>query len=244
MTHGSDGLPSRPRPLGQDVTAISALGEPARQRLYDYVCAQQSPVSRDEAAEGVGMRRQTAAFHLDKLADVGLLEIEFARLGRRRGPGAGRPSKLYKRAAREIAVQLPERSYELAGRLLAQAVDDSEALGGSPRENLSLRARQTGSEIGSTAGPTEAELLAALERSGYEPRVENGEIALANCPFHALVADHTELVCSMNLDLIDGMLGAAGCTGCRARLAPQDGYCCVRIDPAPHDADPTGDRTP
>ncbi len=222
----------RPRGGAGDLTAVSALDEPARRRLYDYVCAQDGPVSRDDAAESVGMRRQTAAFHLDKLADVGLLEVQFARRNGRSGPGAGRPSKLYSRARREFAVQLPERSYELAGRLLAQAVEDSEGAGGSPRENLARRARQVGRDAIAAGADSDA-LMAALAESGYEPRWDGHEIALANCPFHALVREHTELVCSMNLDLIDGMLEAGGCRDCTARLAPHECYCCVRIATGP-----------
>ena len=61
------------------------------------------------------MARHQAKFHLDRLEAEGLLETEFARLGGRSGPGAGRTSKLYRRAAREIAVSLPDREYELAG---------------------------------------------------------------------------------------------------------------------------------
>lgn len=214
-----------------DISAVSALDEPARRRLYDYVRGHRDPVGRDDAAEALGMARQTAAFHLDKLADEGLLTVEFARRTGRTGPGAGRPAKLYRRSDREVAVQLPQRSYELAGQLLAQAIDDAERTGESPRSSLDRRARDLGAAIGAEAGPDD--LLGTLEGCGYEPRVEGTDITLVNCPFHALALQHTAMVCGMNLGLIEGLLDGAGCAGRRARLAPEDGHCCVRIEPAP-----------
>ncbi|MFC7450769.1 helix-turn-helix transcriptional regulator [Rhodococcus daqingensis] len=214
-----------------DISAVSALDEPARRRLYDFVRRHPGPVSRDQAAEALGLARQTAAFHLDKLVDEDLLAVEFARRSGRTGPGAGRPAKLYRRSDREVAVQLPERSYELAGRLLAQAIVDAELTGASPRTALGRRAKDLGMTLGADAGPTDADLLAALEQCGYEPRAEGDDIALVNCPFHALAEQHTEMVCGMNLELIEGLLEGADCPGRRARLAPADGYCCVRIEP-------------
>ncbi|MDG3008543.1 helix-turn-helix domain-containing protein [Rhodococcus sp. D2-41] len=216
-----------------DVSAVSALDEPARRRLYDFVRRHREPVGRDEAAAALGLPRTTAAFHLDKLADEGLLSIEFARRSGRSGPGAGRPAKLYRRADRPVVVQLPERNYELAGRLLAGAIDDAESRGESPGTALARRAHELGETIGAElaqAGePTDEALHDALERCGYEPCTVDDDIALANCPFHALVNDHTELVCGMNLRLIEGLLDGVRCGGRRARLAPEDGFCCVRL---------------
>lgn len=215
-----------------DITAVAALDEPTRRRLYDYVGASPDAVDRDEAAEALGMRRQTAAFHLDKLVDAGLLTVEFARRNGRRGPGAGRPSKLYRRADRTIAVHLPDRSYELAGHLLAQAVDDAANTGQSPKTALARRASELGHAVGSEAGPTDQDVVAALGRCGYEPRAEGEDIVLTNCPFHNLAQQHTELVCGMNLALVEGLLDGAHCTGRQAHLAPHERYCCVRIEPA------------
>lgn len=38
------------------------------------------------------------------------------------GPGAGRPRKYYRRSSREISVSLPQWQYDLAARVLAQAI--------------------------------------------------------------------------------------------------------------------------
>ena len=77
--------------------------------------AQAEPVSRDQAAAGVGVPRHTAKFHLDRLVEEGLLDTEFRRLaGRRARAPAGRPSSTGA-PSREVSVTLPERRYDLAG---------------------------------------------------------------------------------------------------------------------------------
>src|ERR671919_2293990 len=106
-----------------DLPAVSLLDEPIRQRLYSWVVGQARPVGREEAARAVGITRALATFHLDKLAAGGLLEAGYQRLSGKVGPGAGRPARVYWRAAREFSVNLPERKYERAAELFASALE-------------------------------------------------------------------------------------------------------------------------
>jgi len=220
------------------VTGVAALAEPVRRVLYQYVVAQPGPVSRDQAA-AVGVPRHVVKFHLDKLAADGLLEVEFRRPAGRGGPGAGRPAKLHRRSSWELAVSLPERRYELAGRVLVQAIIDAERGGTLISEALRAAAAGTGRALGAQArrragsGAGQAALQAAargvLEEHGYEPRADPGGLTLANCPFHALAQDYTDLVCGMNLDLVDGLLAGLGPANLEARLDPAPGRCCVTV---------------
>lgn len=217
------------------VAAVAALDEPTRRRLYDHVTREQGPVSRDEAAAALDLPRTTAAFHLDKLVAEGLLDVIHERRSGRTGPGAGRPAKLYRRAQCEVAVSLPERRYDLAGQLLAAAVAESERSGDSPRAVLDRRAYRWGRELAAAARlagddeDTRDAALRILETHGYEPRPEGSGIVLGNCPFHALAQEHTELVCGMNLRLLDGLLDGLPRTGLTAVLAPTPHHCCVRL---------------
>ena len=221
------------------VAGVAALGEPVRRALYRYVVAQPDPVSRDQAAEGTGVPRHVAKFHLDKLTQEGLLEVEYRRPPGRRGPGAGRPTKLYRRSPRELQVSLPERRYELAGRVMAQAIVDAEQHNTPITAALSRVARGTGRALGEEARRRagaragQAALLAAtvgtLAEHGYEPRADPDGLILANCPFQALARANTDLVCGMNLDFIDGLLAGLERTNLEARLDPAPGRCCVTI---------------
>ena len=130
------------------LAAVSALGEPTRRALYEYVAAAGAWVGRDAAADAVGLERGTAAHHLDRLAADGLLDVDYRRLSGRQGPGAGRPSKLYRRARRDVEVTLPPRDYGLLARLLAAAVDRSRADGVDIASALDTVTRAEGRRLG------------------------------------------------------------------------------------------------
>src|SRR6476661_7673579 len=138
------------------VSAVAALAEPTRRRLYDHVVRQPAPVSRDEAAAATDDPRATVAFHLDKLVDEGLLDVVFERRTGRTGPGAGRPAKLYRRAECDVAVSLPERRYDLVGGLLAGALEEAQSTGEPPRDALARRAFARGRELGRAARDADA----------------------------------------------------------------------------------------
>ena len=221
------------------VSGVGALAEPARRDLYLFVVAQPEPVSRDQAAAGVGLPRHTAKFHLDRLVDEGLLETEFRRLSGRTGPGAGRPAKLYRRSGRQVSVQLPERRYDLAGQILAKALEDAAREGRPVLESLRDAAAGAGRDLAAEPAADPADAPEALVRvaetlsaQGYEPRIQDGDVVLANCPFHALAREHTELVCGMNHDVINALLDELGVPGVTARLDPAPGRCCVTLGAA------------
>jgi predicted ArsR family transcriptional regulator len=218
---------------------LAALGEPLRRALYRYVVSQSAPVSRDQAAAGIGVARHVAKFHLDKLAEDGLLTTDYQRPPGRTGPGAGRPAKLYSRGDREIAVSLPERRYDLAAQLMAEAIAASAASGTPVRDTLCTAARRAGAELSEDTrrrlgrragtGAVMATVCATLAEVGYEPRAEGRTVTLRNCPFHAVAAQHTELVCGMSLDVITGLLDELERAPVRAQLDPAPDRCCVTL---------------
>jgi predicted ArsR family transcriptional regulator len=216
------------RPLADRVAAVSALDEPIRRALFRYVSRSDSPVGRDDAAEALGLPRSTAAFHLDRLAEEGLLAVEYKRLTGRTGPGSGRPAKLYRRAAGEVAVTLPERHYEFAGQLLLAAIEESARTGEPAGEALLRIAGETGRALGSGVGS----LKQVLEEYGYEPRSDrDGGIVLGNCPFHRLARQHTDVVCHVNLELLRGAAEGANDRRHTMVLDPGVGRCCVQAVP-------------
>lgn len=219
--------------FASQVASVGALAEPARRALYLFVAAQADAVSRERAAEGCQLPLHTVKFHLDRLVDEGLLEVEFRRLSGRAGPGAGRPSKLYRRSVRPVSVSLPERRYDIAGGVLAAAIDGSMREGVAVRDAVAEAAEAEGRRIAGErpAGSAESELertADVLGRHGYEPRTTDGEIHLANCPFDSLAREHTALVCGMNLALIGGVLEGLECHAIEAVLDPEPGLCCVK----------------
>ena len=206
---------------------VAALAEPARRRLYELVAREGVPVDRDTAAAGAGIGRPLAAFHLDRLVAAGLLDVEYRRRSGRSGPGAGRPAKFYLRPRdRDISVQLPARGYDVAAEILAEGVEKA---AGAKRAAIAA-AHERGVALAADAGSGTGRdaMLALLEREGYEPYLdEDGTVRLRNCPFHALVADHRDLTCSLNLALLDGAATTIERAGYRAVSQPREGLCCV-----------------
>jgi predicted ArsR family transcriptional regulator len=225
------------------VAAIALLDEPTRRQIFESVSAAHDPVGRDDVAAELGISRELAAFHLERLLDGGLLKAEYRRRSGRTGPGAGRPAKLYSRTDREIAISFPSRRYQAAADVFAEGIarlEDPAAID-AVADVARERGRDVGLEASRVAGarPSRRRRLAALmdllSGAGYEPAVDkaSGAVQLRNCPYHALVADHRELTCGMNLAWAQGVADAADLP-LRPVLAGREGVCCVefqRADP-------------
>jgi predicted ArsR family transcriptional regulator len=228
-----------------DLASVSCLDDPVRGRLYAFVSRRSEPVGRDEAAAAMGIGRALAVYHLDKLVEAGLLTASYRRPPGRSGPGAGRPAKVYARSSGEFAVTVPIREYELAARLLAQAVAADRS--GRAAAALHAAAWNAGSDLGwrHHAGPPYGDglrpaLEAALSEQGYEPRHDDaGTVRMRNCPFRRLAELEPEVVCHMNLALIQGLLAGLGADGLNPVLDPEPEHCCVAIPAAAHNTNGT-----
>lgn len=225
------------------IEAVAVLSDDLRQRMYAFIRRAGRPVTRDEAAESVGISRKLAAFHLDKLVAVGLLSASYAQpSGLRR---VGRAPKVYEPADMDVQVSIPQREHALLAGLLIDAVKSQEPresgrdaavrVAGGRGRALGEAARDRGGRIGAERALTRAGEM--LERHGFEPaRVAPDRMRLRNCPFHPLAADEPDLVCAINHAFIAGFLRGLGADTVGAVLAPRPGACCVELG-AP---DPTG----
>ncbi|HYW24666.1 MAG TPA: hypothetical protein VE953_10920 [Terriglobales bacterium] len=221
----------------RDLERLALMGDPVRRALYRHVVEQGDYVGRDGAAAALGIARSLAAFHLDKLADEGLLEFVYRRPEGRTGPGAGRPAKLYRRSGRELAISLPHRDYQLLAELLAGA------LGPDLPPDVGLRltdaARRTGAALAVEARrlaawrPSRRRLVEAglevLRRQGFEPRSCDGQVTLRNCPFQAVAFAHRSVVCPMNRGLIEGFVEGLRVRGVTVTCQPSGDGCCVTL---------------
>ncbi|MEO9222452.1 MAG: helix-turn-helix domain-containing protein [Mycobacteriaceae bacterium] len=212
---------SRPSDLVH-LTGLSTLDDPVRRRLYSYVSEADAPVSREQAATVADIGRTLAAYHLDKLADAGLLMVVDPRTA---GRGVGRPAKLYQCAAQELSVSVPPRDYALLAGVLATAVrTDTD---GAVRAAIHEAAHQAGMRAVTAPG---ADLSEALHGCGYQPHhASDGHIELRNCPFHSVATQYLDVVCDLNVHLIEGVIEASGSDQARAELDPRPGRCCVVI---------------
>ena len=235
-------------PDGTAIDAIASLSDGLRRRLYEFARAARRPVSRNEAASAVGISRKLAAFHLDRLVEVGLLRFRFKEPNSARG----RPPKVYLASDVGVELSIPARRHELLAEILAGAVvlEDrhgsaraastrvAHARGVAAAAEIAERVRR--GRIGAERGMTFAEEV--LTGCGFEPyRAGSGCVRLRNCPFHPLAGAMPELVCSLNHGFVSGVLAGLGVETVHAVLAPSAGECCVELRSGARQAD---DLTP
>lgn len=209
---------------------IAVLVDPVRRALYDHVRRERRPVTREEAAQAVDISRNLAAFHLDKLVEVGVLRARYeAPADQPRG--RGRTPKVYEATGDVLSLSVPPRQYELVATILADAV------AANPADAPTAACRQAaalGHAIGAStrrAGDPVQRAAYALADLGYEPQPQDGGVVLDNCPFHALAIRHPALICGLNREFVAGLLSGLDCAVLRAELQPRPGGCCVRLRP-------------
>jgi predicted ArsR family transcriptional regulator len=225
------------RSLQRDAETIASLREPTRRDLYEFAVRQPTPISRDQAAEALGLTRAVAGFHLDRLVEAGLLMAHYRRLSGRRGPGAGRPAKLYRRSRRQVEISLPQRDHGLLASLLAAA------MAGPARDRSAAKAAHDfGRSLGSRArrrlrsriagGPRLVACVQdVLETIGFEPyRAQSGELRARNCPFDPLSKRFTTIVCGTGQALVGGVIEGVGADHLGVTREEHPDRCCVVVE--------------
>ena len=215
---------------------LAALKDPARRSLFEFVRRAGRPVTREEAAGGVGISRKLAAFHLDRLVEAGVLESSFRPAGMLRK--VGRTPKVYEARPEGVHVSIPGRQYQALADVLLDALVD-EASTGDAREAALRAANARGLQLGHSekgrlrarGTPDPAGLARELvEQLGYEPQAEAaGVLRLRNCPFHPLCARAPDLVCRLNHRYLTGLVTGLGAAALHPVLAPRPGECCVEL---------------
>lgn len=222
----------------ETIAALAALSDPVRGRIYQFVRSQIQPVTRDVVAQGTGISRKLAAFHLDKLVRLGLLAVAAATEHRTQTPG--RPPKLYSPSDQELSITIPERNYDFLGRILLEGLDTDAQSGhvfDSARQAAHRRGHAIGKEIRADRrlgriGPERA--MSAIEGylvgAGFEPtRSSTNSVLLRNCPYRSLAEQWPDLVCELNRSHLSGILDGMGTNRVRVVLDPKPGYCCVEL---------------
>lgn len=219
----------------QAVSTIAALDDDVRARLFECVRTAASPVTREMAAQSVGISRKLAAFHLDKLVVAGLLTSRIEAVG---APRVGRTPKVYELSGNDVSVAVPQRELGVLADVLVDAVLTERADERAEQSVLRV-AKDRGRSIGTAerervrpgrVGAERALGLAAtvLERYGFEPVRETDTVRLRNCPFHPLAVRAPDLVCALNHCFLGGVVEGLDADGVlEARLEPEPGHCCV-----------------
>jgi predicted ArsR family transcriptional regulator len=182
------------------------LGE-SRARVLEALQNAAGPLGVADVADLVGLHANTARFHLDGLVEQGLV----ARTSEDRDQ-PGRPRALYRALA--DGAHAGRRSYRLLAEILT-----SYLAGTRQPEQAALRAgEQWGRFLTERPEPfrrvdaaaATRQLTEALEDIGFAPEpVGTGrgrQILLRHCPFREAAEAHRDVVCTIHLGLMRGVL--------------------------------------
>jgi predicted ArsR family transcriptional regulator len=174
---------------------LAAAGDPQLRRILLYARGRRAPFTAAEAAADLDVHRNVARSRLDRLAEAGFLGVALERRGGRRGPGAGRPAKVYRVAPELEGVEFPDRRLaELIGLLVEKvpARGRSKALREAGEEFGRKLAAAAGLKPSRSAAPGLDQVCDALGALGFQVSVvslegDRAQLASPTCPLRPLV---------------------------------------------------------
>jgi len=174
---------------------LAAAGDPQLRHVLVYARGRRDPFTAAEAAVALGVHRNVVRSRLDRLAEAGFLAFALERRGGRRGPGAGRPAKVYRVAPELEAVEFPDRRLaELIGLLVEKVPARSRprALREAGEDFGRKLAAAAGLKPSRDLGTGLARVCDALGSLGFQASVvsyedDRVELASPTCPLRPLV---------------------------------------------------------
>ena len=211
---------------------LKALGDNTRYAIYLEVARAAMPLSTAAVADSLGLHPNTVRPHLERMRDVGLLEVESVSRGE-----VGRPQHRWSLAPDAPSLGFEPPAMPMLARMLVGVAaaagagpDEAAAVGREQGRAAGAEAAAMGREQGRAAGAEAAAVVAELDdpddraavclsahvdelaRMGFDPAVadDGAEVAFARCPFAELAEEHPQLVCHLHRGLIDGFVDAVG----------------------------------
>ena len=201
---------------------FKALGDSTRYAIYTELSRVPSPLSTAELADRLDLHPNTVRPHLERMREVGLLEMSTDSHG-----AVGRPQHRW-----SVVAAAPSLGLEPAGfRLLAHLLADVAARGGLGEDELRAIGRAQGltwvvptslsrdrvrpaEPVGSGQACRQAlrALVDQLAELGFDPAVDErpgfATVAFARCPFRELATAFPDVVCRLHHGLTEGLLDA------------------------------------
>jgi predicted ArsR family transcriptional regulator len=195
-------MPGPPR-----LDVLKALGDNTRYAIYLELARSPLPLSTADVAEALGLHVNTVRPHLERMREVGLLQVEADARG-----GVGRPQHRYSLAPDAPSLGLEPSPFPTLARVLLEAA----ASAGVEGDEVSEAGRAQG-RVDAAAWAAEGDDLDCLDallleqsRMGFDPALvaddAGATLAFAHCPFRPLADAHPELVCSLHRGLVEGLV--------------------------------------
>jgi predicted ArsR family transcriptional regulator len=211
---------------------FKTLGDHTRYAIYLELARSPKPLTTAEIADTIGLHPNTVRPHLERMRDVGLVDVSVDGRGE-----IGRPQHRYSLASDSPSLGLEPPVMPMLARMVLTLAD---RLGAGPADAFATgdtEGRERARPYAAAPSSLEA-LVSDLDRLGFDPVVTEGDadatvVSFANCPFGELAAEHPEIVCSLHHGMIAGFVRTMGgeaisefCsrvarTPCRVALTPR-----------------------
>lgn len=188
---------------------LKTLGDNTRYAIYLELARSSLPLSTSDVAESLSLHPNTVRPHLERMRDVGLLEVRADTRG-----AVGRPQKLYSLSADAPSLGLEPPVFPMLARMLLGMAADA----GLDGELAAVAGRDEGRRIAhrgtGSSRPCIDAAMRMLDELGFDPaRVEGDDgatVAFTHCPFADLAQSEPELVCSLHRGLLEGFVDETG----------------------------------
>jgi predicted ArsR family transcriptional regulator len=189
---------------------LKTLGDNTRYAIYLELARSPRPLSTADVAETLSLHPNTVRPHLERMREIGLLDVQTAVRG-----GVGRPQHLYALSPSAPSLGLEPPTFPLLARLLVRLAHRAGASGEDAAEVGREQGRLDAGRHADAPSCLEA-LVGHLDALGFDPAVDGSDdgetavVAFAHCPFRELAESHPELVCSLHRGMVEGFVGAVG----------------------------------
>jgi predicted ArsR family transcriptional regulator len=203
---------------------LKALGDNTRYAIYLEIARSSVPLTTTSVADALELHPNTVRPHLERMRDVGLLQVETESRG-----VVGRPQHRYSLSPDAPSLGFEPPAMPLMSRMLLGVA----AAAGANRDEAVEIGRQQGraaaaaieaasvvaelDDADDRAAVCIAALVDELARVGFDPAVgeddEGVTVAFTRCPFAELAEANPELVCNLHRGLVEGFVEAVGGAG-------------------------------
>lgn len=203
---------------------LKALGDNTRYAIYLEIARAASPLTTTNVADALDLHPNTVRPHLERMREVGLLQVETESRGE-----VGRPQHRYSLAPESPSLGIEPPAMPLMSRMLlgvaaaAGASRDEAVEIGRQQGRAAAAAVEAAAVVAELDDPEDraavciAALVDELTRVGFDPAVaDDGDgvvIGFTRCPFAELAEANPELVCNLHRGLIEGFVEAVGGAG-------------------------------
>ena len=203
--------PSRDEP--SRLAVLKALGDNTRYAIFLELARSPRPLATNDIARTLGLHPNTVRPHLERMRDVGLLELRVDSRG-----GVGRPQHVYSVSPDAPSLGLEPPAFPLLARMLLRVASEAGIVSDDARDAGHEQGRSAAERVSARLTCVEA-LMSDLGTLGFDPEVveepDSASIGFMHCPFRDMAEANPTVVCGLHQGMVEGFVEARG--GARVR---------------------------